>query len=196
MPLRLPTPPEQGEGIILEALSSAVNQPTTMAAAIADAGPENLTTAAPHQVYFVGLRDMAQGRLLAAAQMRGWRYIVLKGERPLSSAELSGGGEAVTFSNFDYGPLVASTVEGVGRAEALDVVQKEDFELRVLEVPALYVVALWLHGPRELIIPLPPTRGQLEPFAVYEEGVVIDILRGPAARRLAFDDRPRGADRR
>lgn len=196
MPLRLPAPPQQGEGIILEALSSAVNQPTATAAAVAEAGPENLTTAAPHQVYSVGLRDLAEGRLLAAAQLRGWRYIVLKDERPLSSAELSGGGEALSFSNFNHGPFVASTVEGVGRAEALDIVREEDFELRVLEVPALYVVALWLHGPRDLIIPLPPTRGQLEPFAVYEEDAVIEFLRAPAGRRLGFDDRPRNRGRR
>lgn len=191
MPLRLPAPPEQGEGIILEALLSAVNQPTGAAEAVAAAGPENLTTAAPHQVYSVGLRDLAAGRLLAAAQLRGWRYIVLKDERPLSSAELRGGAEAVTFSNFNHGPFVASTVEGVGRAEALDAVQQEDFEMRVLEVPGLYIVALWLHGPGDLLMPLPPTRGRLEPYAVYREDALIEILSGLAARRLNFDDRPR-----
>ena len=97
----------------------------------------------------------------------------------------------MTFSNFNHGPFVASTVEGVGRAEALDAVQQEDFELRVLEVPGLYTVALWLHGPRDLLMPLPPTRGRLEPHVVYEEGEVIELLREPAASRLNFDDRPR-----
>jgi len=190
MPLRLPDPPERGEAIIREALSSAARQPTA-AALVAEAGPQNLTTAAPHEVYFVGLRDLARGRLLAVARPRGWRYIVLKDDRPLTAAELKGGGESVSFSNFNRGPFVASTVEGVGRAEALEVVREEDFELRVLEVPGLYFVALWLHGARQLIIPLPPTPEPFEPFGVYEEGAVIESLRGAAERRLSFDDRPR-----
>lgn len=190
MPLRLPTPPQQGEGIILEALASAVNQPTEIAAMVADAGPENLTTSAPHQVYFVGLRDLAQGRLLSAAQLKGWRYMLLKDEQPLASAELTGGGEALDFSNFNRGPFVLSTMEGVGRAERLDPVLAEDFELRLLDVPGLYVVALWLHGPRELIIPLPPTREELQPYAVYDEETFINLLQPPAERRLQFDNRP------
>jgi hypothetical protein len=196
MPLRVPTPPEQGAAIVLEALSSAINQPTTAAAAVADADPQNLATAAPHQVYFVGLRDLAAGRLLAAAHLKGWRYIIFEGEQPLAVAELSGGGEALSFSNINRGPFVASTIEGVSRAEGLDEVRTEDFELRLLDLPGLYVVALWLHGARDLIIPLPPTRQGLEPFAVYEEAAVIERLRGPAERRLSSDDRPRRRDRR
>lgn len=191
MPLRVPTPPEQGEAIVLEALASAVGQPTNAAAEIAAADPVNLATAAPHQVFFVGLRDIAAGRLLSAAHLKGWRYIVFEGERPLAAAELSGGGEAVSFSNFNRGPFVVSTVEGVGRAEGLEEVREEEFELRLLDIPGLYVVALWLHGARDLIIPLPPTREGLTPFAVYEEDAVLERLRAPAERRLNSDDRPR-----
>jgi hypothetical protein len=199
MPLRVPNPPERGLGIILEALSSAVNQPTNVAAAIEEVGAAGLTTAAPHQVYFVGLRDLAEGRLLAATQLKGWRYIIFEGERPMAAAELSGGGggdDALDFSNINHGPFVASTVEGVQRAEGLEAVREEDYELRLLDIPGLYVVALWLHGARELIIPLPPTRDELEPFAVYEEEEVIERLRASAERRLNFDDRPRSEGRR
>ncbi len=79
----------------------------------------------------------------------------------------------------------------MGRAEELDEVREEDFELRLLDIPSLYVVALWLHGARDLIVPLPPTREGLEPYAVYEEGAVIERLGGPAVRPLNSDDRPR-----
>ena len=197
MPLRVPDPPAQGLSIVLDALSSAASQPTTNAAeALREAGAAGLTTAAPHQVYFVGLRDLAEGRLLAAAQLKGWRYIIFEGDRPLAAAELSGDEGALDFSNINRGPFVESTVEGVGRAEVLEVVREEDFELRLLDIPGLYVTALWLHGPRDLIIPLPPTRPELEPFAVYEEEALVERLSGRAEQRLKFDDRPRTEDRR
>lgn len=191
MPLRLPPPPEQGEAIILEALASAVSQPTNAAAAIAESDPQSLATAAPHRVYFVGLRDLAAGRLLAAAHIKGWRYILFEGERPLAAAELSGDREAVSFSNINRGPFVAATVEAVARVEGIDEVREQDFELRLLDIPSLYFVALWLHGLRDIIVPLPPSREGLEPFGIYNPSEVVERLRGPAEQRLRSDDRPR-----
>jgi hypothetical protein len=192
MPLHVPDPPAQGIEIIRDALSSAATQPSVAASAVAEAGPQNLTTAASHQVYSVGLRDLAEGRLLAAAELKGWRYIIFEGDRPLAAAELRvGDGETLHFSNVNRGTFAASTVEGVRRVESLEEVRNEDFELRVLDIPGIYVVALWLHGPREIIVPLPPLPEGLEPFGIYEEGTVIERLRGRAEQRLQFDDRPR-----
>jgi hypothetical protein len=191
MPLYVPDPPAQGMDIIRDALSSAAAQPSVAASVVAEAGPQNLTTAAPHQVYFVGLSDLAEGRLLSAAQLKGWHYIIFEGDRTLATAELRiGDGDALHFSNVNRGPFAASIVEGVGRVESLDEVRDDDFELRVLDIPGLYVVALWLHGPREIIVPLPPAPEALEPFGRYEENAIIERLRGRAEQRLQFDDRP------
>ena len=192
MPLRIPDPPEQGMRIIREALSSAINQPSAAAFAIAEAGPENLTTAGPHQIFFVGLSDIAEGRFLDAARAVGWRYIIFDAEQPLAAAELKIGDDegAVEFSNINRGPFAASTVEGVARAESLPVVRDNDFELRVIEIPALYVVTLWLHGDQDIIIPLPPTRPELESLALYGEEEVVGRLRKTAQERLKFDERP------
>lgn len=193
MPLRIPDPPAEGIGIVRSALGSAMNQPaSTMASVINEAGPENLTTAAPHQIYFVGLRDIAEGRLLEAAQVVGWRYIIFNGEQPLAAAELKVGAEqgSLEFSNINRGLFVASTVEGVARAEDMTIVRDNDFELRLLDIPSLYVVALWLHGDsdNDLIIPLPPPRPELEQFVSYSEEEVIARLRQPAMERLELDE--------
>jgi hypothetical protein len=192
MPLRIPDPPAEGLGIIRSALSSAMNQPaSTMASVIAEAGPENLTTAAPHQIFFVGLRDIAEGRLLEAAQVVGWRYLIFKGEQPLAAAELKVGAAEgrLEFSNLNRGLFVGSTIEGVARAEDMAVVRDNDFELRLLDIPSLYVVALWLHGDSEILIPLPPSRPELEQFTPYSEEEVIARLRQPARERLELDER-------
>jgi hypothetical protein len=192
MALQVPEPPEQGVGIIREALSSAINQPNVAAFAVAEAEPDKLATAAPHKVYFVGLTDLAEGRLLSAAQLKGWRYLIFEQDRPVVAAELqTDADEALHFSNVNRGPYVAGTVEGVNFAESLDIVNNEDFELRVLEISSLYLVALWLYGQRDLLIPLKPAPEELEPLRVYEENEIIDRLRGAAQNRLKFDNSPK-----
>jgi hypothetical protein len=191
MAIRVPDPPPQGLEIIRGALVSLVRQPSAASLAITEAGPENLTVAAPHQVYFVGLRDIAEGRLLDAARLTGWRYIILDGsERAVAAAELSMTPDGrPDFSSVNRGPFVASTVEGARVAESLEVVGTQDFEFRLLDIPGLYVVALWLRGSTDIIIPLPPAREELEPLRAYSQEEVIGLLREPARRRLEFFER-------
>lgn len=191
MALQVPDPPEQGMGIIREALSSAINQPGLTASAIAESASAELTTAGPHQVYFVTLSDLAEGRLLSAAKLKGWRYLIFEQEQPVVAAELRTGETELSFSNVNRGPFVAGTVEGVTFAESLDVVHEEDFELRALEISAIYLVALWLHGKQDLLIPLRPAPEQLEPLTVYREEEVIERLRAVAEKHLQADNTPR-----
>ncbi len=188
MALRVPDPPPQGLEVVRGALASLVGQPSAAALAITEAGPESLTVAAPHQVYFVGLRDIAEGRLLDAARLTGWRYIIFNaGEQTVAAAELR-----ITpdgrhdFSSVNRGPFVASTVDGARVAESLEVVGTQDFEFRLLDIPGLYVVALWLHADTDIIIPLPPAREELEPLRAYDQREVIRLLRKTARRRLKF----------
>jgi len=191
MALQVPDPPEQGLGIINEALSSAIQQPSVAASAVTEAAPEDLAAAAPHRVYFVGLSDLVEGRLLSAAKLKGWRYLIFNQDQPMVAAELQAGGDEVRFSNINRGPFVEGAVEGVTFAESLDIVHREDFELRALEISPLYFVSLWLHGPQDLLIPLRPAPDEIEPLRVYEEAELIGRLRGLAERHLAVDNSPR-----
>ncbi len=46
----------------------------------------------------------------------------------------------------------------------MEEVAKDDFELRVLRIPALYVMAFWLHGEKkDILVPMPPTNSRLNP---------------------------------
>jgi hypothetical protein len=64
--------------------------------------------------------------------------------------------------------------QAIRKAEALPAVQQAHFEPVVLLVPALYIVALWLHaadGENDLVVPLPPAPGEfrtLEPLAAKD----------------------------
>ncbi len=58
------------------------------------------------------------------------------------------------FASLNYGPFVPGTVEAIRAAEQMTI---PDSDVRVLEVPALYLVALWLaHGNESTLVPIAP----------------------------------------
>lgn len=192
MSLRVPPAPDEGLEIIRAELGSLLGRPeSNTSGAFESTAPEQLTAAAPHQVYFVGLEDVAAGRLLSAATLTGWRYIILGGDRPLIAAQLDlgAGGERLEFSHTNAGPRVAGTLEGVSVAEALEEVKGGDFELRLLEVPGAFLAALWLHSEqKDLLLPLPPAPAGLEPQRPYAEQEVLAALRDLARQRMEMED--------
>lgn len=192
MSLSLPTPPEEGLEIIRAAVGSLMSRPETHTfAATADAAPGDISASAAHRVYFVGAGDVAAGRLLGAALLAGWRYVVLEGERPLLAAELSfdAEGERLEFSHANDGPFVEATLKGVRVAEGLEEIRAGDFELRLLEAPGLFLTALWFHAEgRDPLMPLPPAPEGLRPYHLYAEDELLAALGPAAARRMQIRD--------
>lgn len=186
MSLTVPPPPPQGLNIVRDAVGSLINQETPAFQALRDTNRENVTVAAPHPVYVMGLIDVAEGTHLSNARLVGWRYLVLNDERSLAAVEVNtdNAEQQVQFSSINQGRFVESTLEAIAFAEGLDEVREEDFELRLLEIPALYVVSLWLQGNRAILIPLAPSPPDLIPNARYSEEAFLEILKRPAQERL------------
>jgi hypothetical protein len=189
MSLNVPPPPKGGVKIISAAIANLRVGPGAAANVMAETAPQDLTVAAPHPVYFVELTALARGELLSAVKLAGWRYILLDGERPLAAAELTvkGGDQKLEFSHMNHGPFVGSTVEGIGLAEKLDEVRVANYELRLLDIPSLYIVALWLSAEQNLIIPLPPCPRMLTAYRTYTEEQFIIATRNEAIARLGFE---------
>jgi hypothetical protein len=109
----------------------------------------------------LGLSDLVAGKGLDAARPTGWRYLVQEGDNVLASAETVVGsrGEQV-FSAFNEGRFVDSSAKAMRAAREFPEVGQGGFELRLLNVPGLYVLALWLHNPQgkgDLLQPLAPS---------------------------------------
>jgi hypothetical protein len=192
MALTLPKPPEQGLDIIRTKLGSLVDHHTSVAYNMAMGGTENVDVAAPHRMYFIGLEDVANGHLLSAAEVTGWRYIIVRGDDPMAAAELGIDqlGGSLEFSQLNQGPFVSSTIEGVSIAADLDTVRNNNYELRLLKIPSLYIIALWLHsqGAQDIIIPIPPTRPELTPYDSYSEESFLQAIHEAAVKRLEFNE--------
>src|SRR5215468_6718442 len=129
--------------------------------------PKKLQATAPHTVYELGLGDVAAGAGLDKARPIAQRYLLVQANRPVAAAEIAVARDAPAsrFAQLNDGPFVAGTQTAIAEAEQLPAVQRGDYELRLLRIPALYVVALWLASTDpsagDLVIPIAPTPPEL-----------------------------------
>jgi hypothetical protein len=155
--------------------------------------PGPLSLAQPHQIFSLGLADLASGKGLEAAKPTGWRYLVQSGENALASAETAGtpAGPEHVFSAFNSGRLVASTAEAIRTAQRLPHPKQGSFEPRLLRVPGLYFTAVWVHdtqGGDDLLIPLEPSPG----VATGKPVPAAELLKELASKAQAIADRSGG----
>ena len=162
MPIQTPNPPVAAVDVIRRAMRSFAETAAFRTPALRAAQPEQLSISEPHPVYLLGLDDLRAGASLARARLVGWRYLVQEGDNVIASAEstLAARGETHTFAHFTEGPFVASSAAALSLAKSDPRIAQGTYEQRLLHVPALYVMALWLHEPNgknDLMIPLAPT---------------------------------------
>jgi hypothetical protein len=137
-------------------------------------------------VFNLGLSDLTAGRALAATGApTSWRFLLRQDDRVVASAEaLADQAGGARFSQFNRGPFVASTEAAVGLADGLAETRERPYELRLLHVPALYTMALWLHGDGDddLLIPLSPSPVGIEADRAYPADELLAILADRAAQ--------------
>jgi hypothetical protein len=132
-----------------------------------------LSLSLPHPVFTAGLEPLAAEKpLLEAAELTGRRVLLEEDQAVVAAAELAvSEGDGRSAASINRGPFVHSTVEALRTAERDQRVESSRFEVRLLQVVALYVTALWLHGSEadsDLFIPLSPAPKPLRAHAVYD----------------------------
>lgn len=134
----------------------------------------------------LGVSDLTSGAGLSTARPAAWRYVVRDDGRLLATADAAARGSSHGFSHLNEGPFVQATVEALGTAERLPEIREGLFERRLLEVPALFSVSLWLHDPeaadRDVVVPLAPAPPGLEPGRPLAVAAFLDVLASLAAR--------------
>jgi hypothetical protein len=182
MPLRFPENAPSGSIDQLESQLAGIAPPAAgpaPSAALRAAAPDMQASRA-YRVYTVGLNDLEQGDLLAAASENHWRHLLLRGDEAVGEADLpaDAAGAANRIIAFHSGPRAQGTLEGLRTADSLGSVQTNDYELRLLESPGIYLVALWLHrnGDDDLIIPVAPDRSGLERYRPYRPSEAAEVL--------------------
>ncbi|MEU2549756.1 hypothetical protein ABZ618_30765 [Streptomyces roseolus] len=72
----------------------------------------------------------------------GWRFLIRSGDRAIAAADTMLTPDGWSFSHFFEGPYIAATERALVQAEALP----GTYEPRLLSVPELYMLTLWLHA--------------------------------------------------
>jgi hypothetical protein len=138
---------------------------------------DHLALVAPHRMYTLGI-DAILGKRLEEAEFAGWRFLVADNRRVVASAEVFG--EAEQIPSLDSGPYVQSMVEAIDKLDTRPEIAGGQYELRLLKVLALYVVAAWLVDGSRAVVPLTPAPRWLDAGTWYSEEEFVAALKGPA----------------
>ena len=200
MPIVTRPAPRGGEAVLAANVTDILRERRVPHGMKTEMHPEDVSHSEPHPVYVAGLDDLADGKLLAAAKQTGWRYLLVHGDAAVGEAELSaetraprgaksGRSKEPQFLGLTHGPFAAATIDALHAAERLPQIEKADYELRLLKVPAVYLVALWLHsGSEDILIPLGQPPAKLKKNRPYTEAGIIRALRATALRTKEFQD--------
>ena len=195
MPLRVAEAPNRGLEEVRSTLNGFAKRGRFRTPALSRARAERLTLALPHPVYTLSLRDLVDGKRVRDARLVAWRYLGEADRTPIASAEVvAAEGKRPRFSQFNEGPFVQSTAAAIDELQRRPELDETSYELRALQIPALYVVALWLAdqgGERDLVRALAPAPQYLETERIYPESEFLERLAEPARTQLAFDSSPR-----
>lgn len=138
MPLHVPPAPAPALRSVLTALGS----PT----ALREARTPSLRTAqgpaTPELPLPVHVLDEITAAGASATRLTGWRFLIRCQERAVAAAETRLTPDGWAFSHFFEGPYIASTERALRQAETL----QQPYQPRLLSVPGLYMLTLWLHG--------------------------------------------------
>ncbi|KEF20869.1 hypothetical protein DF18_10875 [Streptomyces rimosus] len=161
MPLHVPPAPAPALRSVLAALGSptAVREARTPALR---AHPGPLTPELPLPVHV--LDDVSHPAGPPRTRLTGWRFLIRDGERAVATAEAMLTADGWAFSHFCEGPYVTSTERALRQAESVPT----PYQPRLLSVPELYMLTLWLHhdvgadgaegvpAPGDVLVPLAP----------------------------------------
>jgi hypothetical protein len=163
MPLYVPPAPAPALRSVLAALGSptAVHEDRTPALRSAQ-GPLTPELALPVHV----LDQIMPSGGSPRTRLTGWRFLIRSGDRSIAAADTKLTPDGWTFSHFFEGPYISATESALRQAEAMNT----PFQPRLLSVPELYMLTLWLHGdttadasdsgtvpaPSDLLVPLAP----------------------------------------
>lgn len=188
MPLHVPPAPAPALRSVLAALGSptAVREARTPALRSVQ-GP--LSPELPLPVHV--LDQIVPNDRAPYTRLAGWRFLIRSADRAVAAAETMLTPDGWTFSHFFEGPYLASTERALRQAESM----RTPFQPRLLSIPELYMLTLWLHGdtdadasagtpePSDVLVPLapaPPGIAAHRPHRVADLLPVMTLRLGPA----------------
>ncbi|MGQ4388690.1 hypothetical protein [Streptomyces sp. SAS_270] len=187
MPLHVPPAPAPALRTVLTALGS----PTAVREARTPSLRKAQGPATPELPLPLHVLDRITPAGASTTRLAGWRFLIRCGDRAVAAAETMLTPDGWAFSHFFEGPYVTATERALRQAENM----KQPYQARLLSVPELYMLTLWLHGDctadgatghpaaTDLLVPLapaPPGIAAHRPHRVAELLPVLTLRLAPA----------------
>jgi hypothetical protein len=151
MAISKPQGPTGGAAVVGRAVAHLMSRgPGALPAVAGAAAPQ---TSQPIRLFMLNLKDITDDSFLKKAVPVGWRYIIV-GPGPIAVADVkeTGGGGPPGFASLIRGKIAERLEQASEFAQQYEA-KPGIFEPRILEIPSLYITALWLHGPQDIFIP-------------------------------------------
>jgi hypothetical protein len=173
-----PTSPPDGTRIIRDALAALEVSADLKQDFFAGVAAADILISDPIATYAVGLNDVKAGKLTAAATLTHWRYLLATSlpARPLAIADLGQLNNTWVLAGINRGDVASATATAVAFAQTTPEWKSGSFELRTLQVPALYTVLVWLHGAIDRFVPITDPEQALRPGTTIDEATVLKVL--------------------
>ena len=175
MAIKIPGPPDDGADAVRSAAQDLLPGRFPERAHV----ELPLEVAAPLAVLHLGLDAVLEGADLDAAEHIGWRHVVRLGDEPVALADVDAAHGPAQVRQVNYGPFVASVARAAERSRRA--VERRGGDVRLLQVPALYVMALW-HEQEDggTVVVLDPAPAPFEPGQEYDADEFLELLREAA----------------
>lgn len=148
MGLQLAIPPPGADELLKKGLDVIGN--ASPAASLTQLSPplRTLDFGSCHPAYFLDLAATENPRPLASVKRVGWRFLVTDSGRTIAAVELLESNGGLEFQQIERGPFVAATDRALAAAQDSPIIADGVFEPRLLRVPALYLMIVWLKNLR------------------------------------------------
>jgi hypothetical protein len=151
---------------------------------------QEVTVALPHYLYTMGLDQITEAPRLPETPS-ALRVLEMQGDKGLAFFDLTADREAPALRQLSGNSSFLELLnQGLAKAIDRSEAHESEAELRLLQIPALYVDALWLHyddRSQDALIPL-RAPGLLAPFETYSVEEFFDRLAEPARERRTMDE--------
>lgn len=187
MPLHVRSAPAPALRSVLAALRAptAAHQAPALLATGPDGRPPEIELPLPvHE-----LTSLSAPAGASCTRLTGWRFLLREAGAPAGTAAVGAAETLLTsdgwaFAYFCGGPYVASSQRALRQAESLP----GRHQPRLLSVPSLYMLALWLHGdadagitegapqPSDLLLPLAPAPPGIAAHVPHRADALLPLL--------------------
>lgn len=180
MPLHVPPAPAPA----LRSVRTALGSPTAVREARTPSLRAAQGPAKPELPLPVHVLDRVTSAGTAPTRLAGWRFLIRCGERAVAAADTMLTPDGWAFSHFFEGPYIASTERALRHAENMP----KPYQPRLLSVPELYMLTLWLHGDctddgaggrlaaSDLLVPLAPAPPGIAAHRPHRAAELIPVL--------------------